>query len=313
MNNRALPIIVVVAVIILGIFGYLWARNPGTGTVPIITTSTSGGNNTTTPPIVNPTPTPNSTSTSGEGGSSDTMIRVTSPTPNQLVTSPIRVTGQARGNWYFEASFPLKVVDANGNQIGVGYAQAQGDWMTENFVPFVGTITFTTSSSATGELVLEKDNPSGLPQNADERRIPIRFNTGNVSSQAVKLYFYNESKDKDASGNVKCSTNGLETVNRTIVRTNTPIQDTLKLLLRGELTSAERARGITTEFPLTGVALRSASLSSGVLTLAFDDPENKTGGGSCRVSILKNQIEATAKQFAGVTQVKFMPADVFQP
>ena len=103
------------------------------------------------------------------------MIRVTSPLANTLVKSPLVVTGQARGNWYFEASFPVRILDGNGKELGVIPAQAQGEWMTTSFVPFHVILSFATSTTDIGTLVLERDNPSGLPQNAAELRIPIRF------------------------------------------------------------------------------------------------------------------------------------------
>ncbi len=95
--------------------------------------------------------------------------------------------------------------------------------------------------------------------------------------------------------------------------TRTPIQDTIKLLLSGELTEEERAQGISTEYPLEGLSLKGASSKDGVLTLEFDDPNNKTVGGSCRVGILWFQIEATAKQFPEVQEVRFLPEEIFQP
>jgi hypothetical protein len=103
------------------------------------------------------------------------LIRVTVPLVNIAVKSPLTVEGEARGNWYFEASFPVRVYDGNGKLLGTGIAQAQGEWMTTNFVPFKATVMFSTPTTATGTLVLEKDNPSGLPENADELRIPIIF------------------------------------------------------------------------------------------------------------------------------------------
>jgi spore germination protein GerM len=202
----------------------------------------------------------------------------------------------------------------------VHYAQAQGDWMTTNFVPFSSTLTFSTPTTPTGILVLQKDNPSGLPENDAEIRIPVRFaetTANNTQTRTVKLYFYNENLDKDASGNVLCSEKGLVAVNRTIPRTNTPIQDAVRELLKGptqaEKTSAQGNSVPQSEFPLSGVALNSASLTGGVLTLAFSDPQNKTSGGSCRVQVLREQIEATGSQFGGVNSVRFQPSGVFQP
>ncbi|MDO8561264.1 MAG: Gmad2 immunoglobulin-like domain-containing protein [bacterium] len=103
------------------------------------------------------------------------LIQVSTPLPNQKVTSPLTVRGKARGTWYFEASFPVKLFDADGNQLGVTPAQAQSDWMTTDFVPFEVTLNFQKPATATGTLVLLKDNPSGLPENDDSMSIPVSF------------------------------------------------------------------------------------------------------------------------------------------
>jgi hypothetical protein len=62
-----------------------------------------------------------------------------SPLPMSSNTSPITISGTARGNWFFEGSFPISIVNWDGLIIGEGIAQAQGEWMTENFVPFTAT------------------------------------------------------------------------------------------------------------------------------------------------------------------------------
>src|SRR4030042_2528936 len=113
--------------------------------------------------------------------------------------------------------------------------------------------------------------------------------------------------EKYDTGNILCSRQGLVAVERQIPVTTTPIQNAIKLLIAGQLTAAEKAQGITTEYPLEGFSLKGASLNNGVLTLEFQDSNNKTGGGSCRVGILWFQIEATAKQFPGVQSVRFLP------
>ncbi len=102
-------------------------------------------------------------------------VHVTAPLPESVVKSPLTVTGEARGMWYFEASFPVTVRDENDQVLGTGVAQAQGEWMTTEFVPFQTTVSFSTPSTPTGFLMLHKDNPSGLPENDAEVRIPIRF------------------------------------------------------------------------------------------------------------------------------------------
>ena len=131
--------------------------------------------------------------------------------------------------------------------------------------------------------------------------------------RTVKLYYYNPALDKDASGNILCSEKGLVSLNRTIPLTQTPIQDTIRLLIKGELTTAEKAQGVTTEFPLQGFELTGASVNNRILTLSFKDPNNQTSGGSCRASVLWAQIKKTAEQFTTVTEVRFIPQTLFQP
>lgn len=243
----------------------------------------------------------------------DMLIKVDNPQPNQNMQSPFVVKGQAKGVWYFEATFPVKLLDEKGNIIKQTFAQAQGDWMTENFVPFESTLTFSIDKNQKGTLVLEKDNPSGLSENEKEIRIPVNLIASKEQLRAVTLYYYNPNLDKDGTGNILCSRNGLVAVDRQIPITNIPIQDTINLLILGKITAAEKTQGITSEYPLQGLKLISASLNGSVLTLTFNDPNNKTGGGACRVGILWFQIEATAKQFIGVSSVKFMPEELFQP
>lgn len=132
-------------------------------------------------------------------------------------------------------------------------------------------------------------------------------------TRMINLYYYNQELDKDESGNILCSRNGLVPVEREIPITKTPIQDTVRLSLLGELTREEQSRGITSEYPLEGFSLKGASLKEGVLTFEFSDPNSKSVGGACRVGILWFQIEATAKQFEGVREVRFYPEELFQP
>jgi len=98
---------------------------------------------------------------------------------NQLtqakIISPVTIKGKARGSWFFEASFPVKLLDAKGKVLGRGIAQAQSDWMTNDFVPFVAELKFSKPTTAEGSLILSKDNPSGLPANDNKIIIPVTF------------------------------------------------------------------------------------------------------------------------------------------
>ena len=130
--------------------------------------------------------------------------------------------------------------------------------------------------------------------------------------ETVKLFYYNPELDKDQNGNILCSEKGLVSVERKIKSKNI-IEDTIKLLIEGKISDDEKARGITTEYPLEGFKLIKSELKNGVLELTFDDPYFKTSGGACRAKILWLQIEYTAKQFKEVKEVKFIPEELFQP
>ncbi|PIR41584.1 MAG: hypothetical protein COV31_00545 [Candidatus Yanofskybacteria bacterium CG10_big_fil_rev_8_21_14_0_10_46_23] len=110
------------------------------------------------------------------------FVILESPREGQTVSSPLRVTGQARGNWFFEASFPLILTNWDGLIIGQGIAMTSANWMTTDFVPFEGTINFQSPYKEgdpdffkRGTLILQKDNPSGLPEFDDAVEITIEF------------------------------------------------------------------------------------------------------------------------------------------
>ena len=101
------------------------------------------------------------------------LIVVDTPLPNTAIKSPLQIKGKARGTWYFEASFPVELIDANGKQLVIMPIQADGEWMTEDFVPFSAILTWGTSTTPTGTLIFHRDNPSGLPEHDKEIRIPV--------------------------------------------------------------------------------------------------------------------------------------------
>lgn len=112
------------------------------------------------------------------------LIKVSSPKEMELVSSPLIVKGEARGNWYFEATFPVTLTDWDGRIIAETYATAQSDWMTENYVPFEVSVEFespvfpsvdASHFSRRGALILQKSNASGLPEHDDAVEITVWF------------------------------------------------------------------------------------------------------------------------------------------
>jgi hypothetical protein len=108
-------------------------------------------------------------------------IIVDTPRQDQLIilradgTGHVLISGRARGFWYFEASFPVALYDANGKELVRTYIMTDKDWMTTDFVPFEKDLDFPKPTTKHGILRLEKDNPSGLPEHDEHIDIAVRF------------------------------------------------------------------------------------------------------------------------------------------
>jgi len=103
---------------------------------------------------------------------STSSIIVDLPQPGSVTGKEFKVTGKAAG-WYFEASFPVKIVDMDGKILSQGPAQALGDWMTSEFVPFSYTAKIPDNYIGKATVILMKDNPSGMPKNDASISFPI--------------------------------------------------------------------------------------------------------------------------------------------
>ena len=103
------------------------------------------------------------------------LIIVDFPSPGQVITSPLDISGQARGTWFFEASFPVRLLDAEGNILAEHYAMTDEEWMTEEFISFSSRLKFESPETDTGTLLLIKDNPSDIREYDAQLEIPVRF------------------------------------------------------------------------------------------------------------------------------------------
>jgi len=225
------------------------------------------------------------------------LINLTSPRPGQNISSPLLINGEARGSWYFEASFPIELYDANNNLIGQTVAQAQEDWMTEDFVPFEAELNFNYSASivgTTGNLVLKKDNPSGLPENDDQLSLPIKFTT-NQEKTKIKVFFSNDILDPEISCNKVFS------IEREIIKTPAIARAAIEELLAGP-TLNEKESGFSTSIN-SGVEIQSLSIENGIAKIDFNKQLEQGIGGSCRVSAIRAQIIETLKQFLSIKEV----------
>ncbi len=124
--------------------------------------------------------------TDPRGNCKEDRIVLNAPLPGEVVSSPLRIQGRARGGWYFEGDFPVLLTDWDGRIVARGIASAEREWMTEEFVPFSCRLEFNAPAFGQGEtpafaqrgtLILRKDNPSDNPALDDALEVPVRFAT----------------------------------------------------------------------------------------------------------------------------------------
>jgi hypothetical protein len=234
---------------------------------------------------IQPSPSPTSTT-------NDEVI-LTSPQANQIVSSPITIEGTARGYWFFEASFPVKLLDDKRQEIAAHYVQATSDWMTTDFVPFKGELEYNIMATTSATLILQKDNPSGLPENDKSIEIPIIISP--TDSMEVSVFFNNSELDPEFSCNKAFP------VKRIVPKTSAVARTAIEELLKGPTQNETNDKFFTSINP--GVQTQKLTIENGVAKIDFDEQIEFQVGGSCRVSAIRSQITETLKQFSSVKQV----------
>jgi spore germination protein GerM len=162
-------------------------------------------------------------------------------------------------------------------------------------------------------LILEKDNPSGLPENADQLMVPVRFKTvkesqGQIEEMTIKVYF-------PKTGQFETDCRIVNPINRKIPKTTAVAKAAITELLKGPTEQEKEAGFFTSLNP--GVKLNSLSIIDGVASVDFSEELDKDIGGSCRVTSISSQISETLKQFPTVQSVKISingrTEDILQP
>lgn len=239
------------------------------------------------------------------------LIRVSLPRPNDVIVSPLIIEGEARGQWFFEASFPVDLISDSGTILKTVVAQAEGEWMTTNFVPFKAQLEFDAGSSVSGELIFHRDNPSGLPELDDEFRVPVKFVTAgrdNPDNRELSIYLgkFNVSGD---------DCNAVFPVKRMVSSTPALARAALVELFKGP-TVTEKYEYFTGINP--GVKIQNLTIDNAGIARVDLSPElEQSVGGSCRVAGIRAQIMATLKQFSTVREVVISingrTEDILQP
>ena len=229
------------------------------------------------------------------------QIKVFKPQANDLINNILVIDGEAKGNWFFEATAPFYVLDSNFSTITSGFIQAKDNWMTENFVPFHQEIKIEPKTES-GYLVLKNDNPSGLPEKDLFLMIPIKFDLSEMETSSensekmiIKVFFNNNNLDPEFS----C--NKVFPVEREVVKTQAIARAALEELLKG-VNEEEKNQGYFTNIN-PNVTIQSLKIENGIAYVDFNEQLEFQVGGSCRVSAIRAQITQTLKQFPTIKDV----------
>lgn len=99
-------------------------------------------------------------------------IRIETPEPGARIASPLRASGVADNDWFFEAVFPAKLMARDGTLIAEAPAIAGSDWTARGPVRFTVEMAFTVEEETRATLVLEEDMP-GDNRTPRHVRIPV--------------------------------------------------------------------------------------------------------------------------------------------
>ncbi len=103
-------------------------------------------------------------------------ITLHTPLSGSSIQSPLIITGEARGTWFFEGSMSVVLTNWDGEIIAEGVLQADGEWMTESLVAFYGELEYETPAyGERGHLIIQAANPSGLPEHDKALEIIVQF------------------------------------------------------------------------------------------------------------------------------------------
>jgi len=216
-------------------------------------------------------------------------ISIGEPRAQQIVRSPVHVSGLAS---VFEATVSLEVVDAHGAVVGKGFTTASAG------APEVGTyaadITFTQPPRDEVGLVRAFSVSPKDGSRIGVVEVPVTLGgSGNGAPQTMLLQaFFTQSTANDIE---------FVPVARTVPYTKAAGQAALAELLKGP-TEDEKRQGLATSIP-AAAQLRSLRIENGTAYADFDEKLGEGVGGSVRTMAIVRQINLTLGQFSTVQKV----------
>lgn len=274
---------------------------------------------TATPPLPTSTPCPTCPSCPE---CDEEAILITSPQPDEIVSSPVLVTGVSDPT--FEQHLAIQVIGEDGSVIGQGTATIAADWGQRG--PFEARVEFTPpANEVAGRLIVFAASPrdGGLVHLSS---VEVKLAEAPKTSESpveeppqlytVEVYFSHTSLSESET----C----VQPVTRTVSGSGPVEWLALEALLEGP-TPEEEAQGFLTSIPdpeevaafkeqaidsgqpvpYSGdrVLLQSLKKEDGTVTVDFSAEMKAYGGGSLRVMCIRQEITKTLEQFPGIENV----------
>lgn len=192
------------------------------------------------------------------------------------------------------------------------------DWLANNVSSLIGAQMDSQWDNTASQQLLDQIKTMQIQLDSISQSLiqngSTQSNTQTMWPQTVKLFYFNQTEDAKLPVAQQLNSSSVLSVDRVISGSKNIIEDTINMLLDWSLTSDERTKWFSTEFPNSDFRLMSSYLKSdGTLELTFSEVPWFTSWWSARVFILRSVIEKTAKQFSGVKYVKILPETLFQP
>lgn len=237
-------------------------------------------------------------------------IQISSPKPNDAVSSPLKITGYVNGDGWigFEGQVGIvKLFDESGKQLALGILTAQGEWM-QKVINFETTLWFDYPGEGTGKLVFYNENPSGEAERDKTFELPVKLQKSSAATSKFQVYF-------SSNDDVMLDCAKVLPFERQVPKTQAVARSALEELLKGP-SNSEKNAGLFTSIN-SGVTVQSLVITNGIAKVDFNEALQQGVAGSCKVTAIRSQIEKTLLQFPTVKSVVIsingQTEDILQP
>lgn len=111
--------------------------------------------------------------------------------PNQVISSPLVVSGNSLGVWFgFEGQLgTMDVVTEDGEVLATAPLLIEGEWMTEEPVGFGAAVNFDAGDAKQGKLVFKNNNPSDKRELDKSFEVPVKFVEDESETESEKGFW----------------------------------------------------------------------------------------------------------------------------